>query len=60
MHRTLKALHYFTEVVNAGGFAKACHSVFVTQPALSKSIRLLDEELDMVLLDRGKRGSKSV
>ncbi|AZG73960.1 LysR substrate-binding domain-containing protein [Shewanella livingstonensis] len=54
----LKALHYFIEVVNAGGFAKACHSAFVTQPALSKAIRLLEEELDMVLLERGKRGSQ--
>ena len=54
----LKALHYFTEVVNAGGFAKACHAAFVTQPALSKAIRLLEEELDMVLLERGKRGSQ--
>jgi DNA-binding transcriptional LysR family regulator len=58
MELDLKALHYFTEVVNAGGFAKACHSVFVTQPALSKAIRLLEEELDMVLLERGKRGSQ--
>jgi DNA-binding transcriptional LysR family regulator len=58
MRLDLKALHYFTEVVNAGGFAKACHSVFVTQPALSKAIRLLEEELDMVLLERGKRGSQ--
>ena len=47
MHMDLKALHYFTEVVNAGGFAKACHAAFVTQPALSKAIRLLEEELDM-------------
>ncbi|WP_282111172.1 LysR family transcriptional regulator [Shewanella algicola] len=54
----LKSLHYFIEVVNAGGFAKACHTAFVTQPALSKAIRLLEEELDMVLLERGKRGSK--
>ncbi|QDE33182.1 MULTISPECIES: LysR family transcriptional regulator [Shewanella] len=54
----LKALHYFIEVVNAGGFAKACHTAFVTQPALSKAIRLLEEELGMVLLERGKRGSQ--
>lgn len=58
MKLDLKALHYFTEVVNAGGFAKACHSAFVTQPALSKAIRLLEDELDMILLERGKRGSQ--
>ena len=54
----LKTLHYFTEVVNAGGFAKACNRAFVTQPALSKAIRLLEEELDMMLLERGKRGTQ--
>ncbi|QQX81254.1 LysR family transcriptional regulator [Shewanella sp. KX20019] len=54
----LKALHYFVEVVNAGGFSKASKTVFLTQPALSKAIRLLEEELQMVLLERGKRGTQ--
>ncbi|MCL1058827.1 LysR family transcriptional regulator [Shewanella gelidimarina] len=54
----LKTLHYFVEVVNAGGFSKASKTVFLTQPALSKAIRLLEEELQMVLLERGKRGTQ--
>ncbi|ABZ75521.1 transcriptional regulator, LysR family [Shewanella halifaxensis HAW-EB4] len=54
----LKALHYFTQVVDAGGFAKASRNVFLTQPALSKAIKALEEELDMVLLERGKRGTQ--
>jgi DNA-binding transcriptional LysR family regulator len=54
----LKTLHYFVEVINAGGFSKASKTVFLTQPALSKAIRLLEEELQMVLLERGKRGTQ--
>lgn len=54
----LKTLHYFVEVVNAGGFSKASKTVFLTQPALSKAIRLLEDELQMVLLERGKRGTQ--
>ncbi|PKG55936.1 LysR family transcriptional regulator [Shewanella sp. GutDb-MelDb] len=54
----LKTLYYFVEVVNAGGFSKASKTVFLTQPALSKAIRLLEEELQMVLLERGKRGTQ--
>ncbi|WP_299801866.1 LysR family transcriptional regulator [uncultured Shewanella sp.] len=54
----LKTLHYFTQVVDAGGFAKASRNVFLTQPALSKAIKALEEELGMVLLERGKRGTQ--
>ncbi|MGS0674343.1 LysR substrate-binding domain-containing protein [Shewanella sp. 0m-4] len=54
----LKTLHYFMQVVDAGGFAKASRTAFLTQPALSKAIKMLEEELDMVLLERGKRGTQ--
>ena len=54
----LKALQYFTQIVDAGGFAKASRIAFLTQPALSKAIKMLEEELDMVLLERGKRGTQ--
>ncbi|MCK8043828.1 LysR substrate-binding domain-containing protein [Shewanella sp. 1CM18E] len=54
----LKALQHFIQVVDAGGFAKASHVACLTQPALSKAVRMLEEELDMVLLERGKRGTQ--
>ena len=54
----LKALQYFIQVVDAGGFARASNVAFLTQPALSKAIRMLEDELDMVLLERGKRGTQ--
>ncbi|QYK04557.1 LysR family transcriptional regulator [Shewanella zhangzhouensis] len=52
----LRAIRYFMEVVDAGGFAKASEKVHLTQPALSKAVRLLEESLDLQLIERGKRG----
>ncbi len=54
----LKVVRYFIEIVDAGGFAKAAEKIHLTQPALSKSIRQLEQDLDLVLLERGKRGSQ--
>lgn len=36
-------------------FAKAAEKLFITQPALSKQIRLLEDELEVKLLNRTKR-----
>ncbi|MDK2776097.1 MAG: LysR family transcriptional regulator [Pseudomonadota bacterium] len=52
----LRVLQYFTAIVDAGGFGKAALQVHLSQPALSKAIRALEEELDVVLLERGRRG----
>ena len=52
----LRAIKYFIEVVDAGGFAKASDKVHLTQPALSKAIRQLEDSLDLQLIERGKRG----
>ncbi|MBO1271240.1 LysR family transcriptional regulator [Shewanella sp. 4t3-1-2LB] len=54
----LKVIRYFIEIVDHGGFAKAAEAIHLTQPALSKAINQLEEELDLVLLERGKRGSQ--
>lgn len=54
----LKVLRYFIEIIDAGGFGKASEKVHLTQPALSKAVRQLEEELDLVLLERGKRGTQ--
>ena len=54
----LKVLRYFVEIVDAGGFGKAAAKIHITQPALSKAVRQLEEELALVLLERGKRGSQ--
>ena len=52
----LRVLKYLDEVVACGSYARAAERLHVTQPALSKAIRLLEEELDVVLLERGRRG----
>ncbi|MGF6727780.1 DNA-binding transcriptional LysR family regulator [Paraburkholderia sp. GAS41] len=52
----LKALRYFTEIVRHGSFARASEAIPLSQPALSKSVRTLEEELGETLLERGRRG----
>lgn len=52
----LKALRYFTEIVRQGSFARASETIPLSQPALSKSINGLEEELGERLLERGRRG----
>jgi DNA-binding transcriptional LysR family regulator len=54
----LKVIRYFIEIVDAGGFGKASDKVHLTQPALSKTVRQLEEELELILLERGKRGTQ--
>lgn len=49
-------MKYFDEIVSSGSYARAAERVHVTQPALSKAIRLLEEDLGVPLLERGRRG----
>lgn len=53
----LKVLRQFIEIINAGGFGKAAKNIHISQPALSKAIRQLENELDLTLLERGTRGT---
>ncbi|MCD5322425.1 MULTISPECIES: LysR family transcriptional regulator [Pontibacillus] len=48
-------LRYFAEVARLKSFTKASHSLKLSQPALSKMIRNLEEELDVTLIDRSKK-----
>ncbi|WP_227893723.1 LysR family transcriptional regulator [Burkholderia vietnamiensis] len=52
----LKAFRYFDEIVRQGNFGKAAKRLPLSQPALSKAIRLLEDELGVTLLERGRRG----
>lgn len=54
----LVALKYFAEAVRQGGITKAAEHLHVAQPALSRQIRLLEEELGVKLLERHRRGVK--
>lgn len=51
-------LKYFTAVAQQGSFTKAAEVLHVSQPTLSKMVRLLEEELDCVLFDRSAKSIK--
>lgn len=55
---TLVQLRHFIVLARTGSFAKAATELFLTQPALSRSIRALEEELGQPLLDRIGRHSE--
>lgn len=48
----LRSLRIFTEVIRQGGFSQAGKTVFLTQSAVSKAVRQLEEELGFALIDR--------
>lgn len=53
---TLVQLRHLIALAETGSFSKAAQAQFLTQPALSRSIRALEDELGMALFDRiGRR-----
>lgn len=54
----LRALRYFSEVIKLGGFTRAAQALCVTQPTISKMVRLLEDELGVPLLVRGRRSTR--
>lgn len=52
----LRALRYFLSVAQLGGITRAAQALNVAQPALSRQIRKLEEELGVTLLVRRPRG----
>ena len=51
----VQALRYFVEVARQGGFTRASATLHVTQPAISKMVKALEEELGTPLLLRERR-----
>lgn len=52
----LQQLKHLVALIDTGSFSKASEKVFLSQPALSRSVQALEEELGAVLIDRiGKR-----
>lgn len=51
-----RKLRYFSNVVEARSISKAAETLHVAQPALSKSIQALEEELGTPLLQRSAKG----
>ena len=49
----LRQLKHFLAVGEAGSITAAARNLRLTQPALSRQIKALEEELDTTLLERG-------
>lgn len=52
----LKQLQYFVVSVESGSFKKAADILYTTQPHISKSIKALEMELNVQILERKARG----
>jgi DNA-binding transcriptional LysR family regulator len=55
---TLVQLRHLISLAQTGSFSKSASAVFLTQPALSRSIRALEAELGQLLFDRVGRRSE--
>ncbi|EPC7180149.1 LysR family transcriptional regulator [Acinetobacter baumannii] len=49
---TLKQFQYFIKIVEEGSFTAASEKLFIAQSALSRQMKLLEEEIDFLLFDR--------
>ena len=52
----LRQLVYFLHVAELGSFTRAQHQLSIAQPALSRQIRALEDELNQKLFERNGRG----
>jgi DNA-binding transcriptional LysR family regulator len=55
-HLELKHLRQLGEVADKGSIRAAAEALGITQPALSRSIRAIESELGVKLIERGPRG----
>lgn len=53
-----RRLGYFVAVCQHGGISKAASAIGIAQPALTRQIRLLEQELDVQLFRRSGRSAE--
>ncbi|ANS76697.1 LysR family transcriptional regulator [Paenibacillus yonginensis] len=51
----IRQLQYLVEVARLRSFTKAAEALFITQPTISKTVRMMEEELGIVLFARQGR-----
>ncbi len=51
----LYQIRYFLAITETGSFTKAAERLYVSQPSLSAGIKKLEQELGVILFERGKR-----
>ncbi len=54
----LRQLRHFVAVAEAGNFSVAARQVFLSQPALTRSVKTLEDQLETRLLERGSQGAE--
>lgn len=52
----IRELRYFVQIARSGSVSAAAHHLNVAQPALSRQLRKLEDELGVTLLDRHGKG----
>ena len=56
MNQNLSSYYIFYTVAKAGNISKAAKELYISQPAISKSIQKLEESLNCKLFTRSSRG----
>ena len=56
MEQNLPLYHIFNAVAESGNISHAAKDLYISQPAISKAITRLEENLDTRLFDRSSRG----
>lgn len=56
MEQNLSSYRIFYAVANTGNISRAAKELYISQPAISKSIQKLEENLGVKLFDRSSRG----
>jgi DNA-binding transcriptional LysR family regulator len=54
----VEQLEYIAAVARLGSFRRAAEGLHVSQPALSESVRALERELGVSILERGRHGAR--
>jgi DNA-binding transcriptional LysR family regulator len=54
----IEQLEYVAAIARLGSFRRAAEEIHVSQPALSESVRTLERELGVAILERGRQGAR--